>query len=377
MSNKLKLERLHLTVRDIIEGFYDNADGAGGYGGKLDIRPFYQREYVYDSKKKAAVIDTVKNGYPLNVMYFAKKTDGTYEVLDGQQRILSFCEYTLPVGGFSVEHRSFGNLTPDEQEAILKYELLIYTCEGTDSEKLAWFERINTAGVPLTPQELRNAVYAGTWVTAAKRYFSKPNCPADGLASKYITGRVNRQEFLETAICWHIGSRDDDKIRDYMDKHCKDSNADELTLYFAGVIAWIEAKFKVYRKEMKSVDWGTLYNRHKNDKLDADKLEQEISALMTQTGKGGEITNAKGIYEYVLSAKTLADERVLNLRQFSDEEKRIAYEAQEGICRICKKKFELSEMAGDHIIPWSKGGKTEQDNCQMLCKPCNSSKGAK
>lgn len=193
------------------------------------------------------------------------------------------------------------------------------------------------------------------------------------MADKYIKGRVSRQEFLETAICWHIGGRDDEKIRAYMDKHSKDTNADELQLYFEAVIAWIKAKFKTYRKEMQFVDWGTLYNRHKNDALDANKLEQEIAALMTDP----EVGNRKGVYEYVLSDKSPAEERLLNLRTFDDEQKRIAYEEQKGICSICKKHFEYSEMAGDHILPWSKGGKTEQHNCQMLCKPCNSSKGAK
>jgi hypothetical protein len=366
----MKLKQLNLTVADIADGFYDDDESAGGYGGKLDIRPFYQRESVYDIKKKILVIDSILHGYPLNIMYFAKKIDGTYEVLDGQQRILSFCGYVK--NEFSVEHRSFVNISNDEKKDILKYKLTIYTCEGTDKEKLNWFERINVSGVQLTPQELRNAVYAGSWVSSAKRYFSKPNCPADGLANKYIKGRVSRQEFLETAICWHIGSRDDDSIRNYMDKHSKDANADELQLYFEGVVAWIKAKFKVYRKEMLTVDWGSLYNRHKNDTLDADKLENEIKSLMEDF-----YIDKKGIYEYVLSPKTVADERHLYSRKFEDDVKRAAYELQNGICKECGDKFAFEEMHGDHRKPWIKGGKTRPENCQMLCVPCNTSKGAK
>ncbi|MCL1902800.1 MAG: HNH endonuclease [Oscillospiraceae bacterium] len=362
----MKLERLHLTVEQISKDFYNNDDGAGGLGGKLDIRPFYQRESIYDIKRKELVIDSIINGYPLNIMYFAKKTDGTYEVLDGQQRILSFCEF-VSEGGFSVEHRSFGNFYSEEKEKILNYTPMIYTCEGTDTEKLNWFERINVAGLPLTSQELRNAVYSGPWVSAAKRYFSKPNCPAGGLADKYIKGRVSRQEFLERAIQWHICSKEDEKIRDYMNKHCKESNADELQLYFEAVIAWVKAKFKIYRNEMQYVDWGMLYNRHKNDTLDANKLEKEIETLMTDPDVG----NRKGIYEFILSNKLPNDERLLNLRLFDNEQKRLVYEKQKGICTKCGKKFELKQMEADHITPWSQGGKTNIENCQVLCKDCN------
>jgi hypothetical protein len=366
----MKLERLHLTVGELADGFFDNNDGAGGWSGRLDIRPFYQRESVYDIRKKTLVVDSIRHDYPLNIMYFAKRQDGTYEVLDGQQRILSFCGYVN--GDYSIEQRSFVNLLEDEQRVIKNYEPMVYTCEGTDREKLDWFERINTAGEPLTPQELRNAVYAGAWVSSAKKYFSKPSCPADGLGSGYIKGRVNRQEYLERAICWHAGSGADEAIREYMNTHCREANADDLWLYFNAVIGWVKAKFKVYRSEMKSVDWGILYNRHKDDALDADALEAQVKALM----EDAEVTSKKGIYPYVLSGKTPADESLLNLRAFDNSQKRAAYERQGGVCPRCGKLFGYAEMEGDHIVPWSRGGKTDDGNCQMLCRPCNGTKSA-
>lgn len=354
----MKIELANLTVGEIFDGYVNDAiNGVYAYNGKLNIRPKYQREFVYSGKQRDEVIRTITKGFPLNIMYWSKNTDGTFEVLDGQQRTISFCEYIN--GSFSIDEHFFHNLTVEEQEQIKAYPLYIYICEGSEREKLDWFRVVNIAGEKLTDQELRNAVYTGTWLTDAKRWFSKPQCPAEQISNKYINGSAIRQEYLETALKW----LSDDHIEDYMAKHQHDGNASELWQYFQKVISWVEITFPYYRREMKGVGWGYLYNDHKNDSLDAQFLETLIAKMM----EDDEVTNKKGIYTYVLTG----DERKLNLRQFTSKEKREAYERQNGICPKCGNHFDLSEMEGDHIIAWSKGGKTTPDNLQMLCRYCN------
>lgn len=363
--------QLHeITVREIVEGYKDMGEGGViGYGGKLNIRPKYQREFVYDQKKRDAVIDTINKGFPLNVMYWAVNEDSTYEILDGQQRTISFCQYVN--GDFSINSRYFHNLTLPERELILNYKVLIYFCEGSEKEKLDWFRIINIAGEKLTDQELRNATYTGAWLANAKTIFSKSNCAAYLLAKDYVTGTPIRQDYLETAISWISGG----KIEDYMAVHQHDPNANELWTYFQNVINWVKLTFPKYRKEMKGINWGKLYDGYHAKVYDTDKLEEQIKVLMLDD----DVSNKKGIYKYVITG----DERSLNIRAFSESQKRKAYERQGGICPMCEQEgrehihYAFDEMEGDHITPWREGGKTVDWNCQMLCKAHNRMKGGK
>ena len=360
----MKITLKEISVRDLVQDYQDQAEnGVTGYGGKLDIRPPYQREFIYKDKQREAVIDTVTKNFPLNVMYWAVRADGGFEVIDGQQRTISICQYVK--GEFAFDMLYFHNLPADKQEQILNYKLMVYFCEGTDSEKLEWFKTINIAGEELTEQELRNAVYHGSWVYDAKRYFSKTGCPAYGLASDYLAGSAIRQDYLETAIEWLSKGN----IDVYMANHQHDPNAGELWLYFQNVINWVKVVFPVYRKEMKGLAWGELFNEFKDTPLDAKTLEEEIAVLM----QDDDVTNKKGIYRFVLDRK----EKHLNIRAFSPSMKRTVYQKQQGKCPLCKEHFELEEMEADHITPWHEGGKTELANCQMLCKECNRRKSGK
>ncbi|MGE0601611.1 MAG: HNH endonuclease family protein [Dehalococcoidia bacterium] len=363
----MKIELHEITVREIVKGYADSAEeGVVAYGGLLDIRPKYQREFIYDAKKRNAVIDTIRKGFPLNVMYWVATDQGTYEVMDGQQRTISFCQYVS--GDFSVEvdghPMAFHNLPKTLQDQILDYTLMVYFCSGTDKEKLDWFRIINIAGVQLAEQELRNAVYTGPWLSNAKPIFSKTNCPAYAIGSRYVNGTPIRQDFLETAISWLSNGQ----IENYMSAHQHDPNANELWSYFRAVISWVELTFTTYRKEMKGVAWGTLYNQFRSGLYDTEKLEEEIKALMIDD----DVTRKKGIYPYVLTR----DEKHLSIRQFTEAQRREAYERQGGVCPRCGNRFALSEMEADHIIPWSKSGKTNAANCQMLCLDDNRRKGA-
>jgi len=356
----MKIELKEISVRELVEGFEDNQeDGVVGYGGNLDIRPPYQREFVYNDKQRNSVINTIVNDFPLNVMYWAKREDGGFEIIDGQQRTVSICQYIDGQFSFSKNGLYFQNLQDDQQKQILDYKLMVYVCSGDDSEKLEWFKTINIAGEELTDQELRNAVYHGSWVSDAKRYFSKTGCAAYGIGSKYLSGSSIRQQYLEIAIKW-ISK---DSIIDYMGKHQNDNSAVELWNYFQSVISWVEANFKVYRKEMKGRDWGYLYNDFKNEDLNPDKIEEITKELMLDD----DVTNNKGIYEYILRK----DEKFLNLRTFTDNEKRMMYERQDCLCNIRKKPYPIEEMHADHITPWSEGGKTNIDNGQMIHKDEN------
>jgi hypothetical protein len=360
----MKIELKEITVRDLTAGYKDNQeDGVVGYGGKLDIRPPYQREFIYKDKQRDAVIDTVTKNYPLNVMYWAARGKDDFEVIDGQQRTISISQYVE--GDFSFNGKYFHNLQNDEKEQILNYKLMVYFCSGADSEKLEWFKTINIAGEKLTDQELRNAVYSGSWVTDAKRYFSKNGCAASGLGSDYLTGSPIRQDYLETAIEW----LNNGAIEEYMAKQQHEANANDLWLYFQSVISWIKVLFPKHRKEMKSVPWGDLYNQLKDKKFDAKKLEQQVSQLMMDD----DVTKKSGIYPYVLTGK----ENYLNIRAFTAQQKREAYERQKEICAVCKKHFEIDEMEADHITPWRDNGKTNAANCQMLCRDDNRRKSGK
>ena len=360
----MNIELKEITVRELTKGYEDNEEGGViGFGGKLDIRPPYQREFIYKDRQRDAVIDTITKDFPLNVMYWAVREDGNFEVIDGQQRTISLSQFVE--GDFAFNNRFFHNLQKDEQEQILNYKLMVYLCSGTDSEKLEWFKTINIAGEKLTDQELRNAVYSGSWVSDAKRYFSKNGCAAYGLGGDYLTGSPIRQDYLETTIKWISN----DAIESYMAKNQYEPNANELWLYFQSVINWAKAVFPKYRKEMSGIQWGDLYNEFKDQKFDSKKLEEQITKLMIDE----DVQNKKGIYTYVLTRK----EKHLNIRAFSPNQKREAYERQKGVCVVCKEHFELNEMEADHIDPWHAGGKTTAENCQMLCREDNRRKSGK
>ena len=365
----MKIELKNIPVEEVVKNYTNNdEEGVIGYDGKLNIRPKYQREFVYKDDKRNAVLETIWKNFPLNVMYWAKNENETYEVLDGQQRTISICEYVI--GKFSIEFTKgnpqyFHNLTNDEQEKILKYKLMIYFCEGTDREKLDWFKIINISGEKLTDQELRNAIYTGEWLTDAKRYFSKNNCPAYNISKDYLTGVSIRQEYLETAIKWIS----ENNIEKYMSEHQHTPNSNELWLYFQNVINWVKVIFPNYRKEMKGINWGDLFNRFKDKKFDSNVLEKEIKKLIDDD----DVTSKKGIYEYLIDG----EEKHLSIRSFTDKEKLKVYEKQDGICKKCEKKFKIEEMEADHITPWHLGGKTIIENCQMLCKECNRRKSGK
>lgn len=360
----MKIKLQEIMIREVAAGYINNQeDGVIGYSGALNIRPKYQREFVYKDKQRNSVIETVRKDFPLNVMYWVKNEDGTYEVLDGQQRTISICEYVS--GNFSLDFQYFHNLTDVEREQILSYKLMVYICEGNDREKLDWFKTINIAGEKLTEQELRNAVYTGTWLTDAKRYFSKTWCPTYNIGSDYLNGSPIRQEYLETALSWIS----DDTIEEYMATHQHKPNANELWLYFQSVINWVRAVFPNYRREMKGGGWWILYNQFKDQEYDAAELEGEITKLMQDE----DVTKKSGIYEYVLTR----NEKYLSIRAFTEKQKRESYERQQGICTKCRLQFAIQEMEADHITPWHEGGKTTAENCQMLCKNCNRTKSGK
>lgn len=360
----MKITLAEITIADLAADYKDdNEGGVFGYSRRLDIRPPYQREFVYKDDKRNAVIDTVFKGFPLNVMYWATRDDGTFEVIDGQQRTISICQYVT--GMFSVGGLYFHNLQSDVQQRLLDYKLTVYQCSGTPSERLSWFETINIAGEPLTKQELRNAVYSGPFVSDAKRYFSKTGGAAYGLGSDYLNGTPIRQDYLETVIEWISNGQ----IKDYMGKHQHDPDAKPLWEYFQGVIAWVQQTFPKYRREMKGLDWGGLHRDHGGKTFDPVALGQQVDELMADY----EIQKKSGIYEYVLTG----DQKHLNLRSFPEKEKREMYDRQKGICPHCKKHFPIEGMEADHIIPWHQGGKTEIANGQMLCREDNRRKSNK
>ena len=360
MDIKLK----NISVGELVDGYHDDGEGGVvGYDGKLDIRPPFQREFVYKDKQRAAVIDTINKGFPLNVMYWAERIDGTYEIIDGQQRTISVAQYVN--GEFSHEGFYFHNLPADKKAHILSYELMVYVCSGTDSEKLDWFEIINIAGERLTDQELRNAVYSGSWVTDAKRYFSRSGCVASKLGGRYVSGSPIRQDYLETAIRW----ASQNNIEDYMGRHQHHENAEPLWEHFKAVIRWVQANFTEYRPAMKTVGWGSLYDDYKDSSLDPVEIEKETQRLIDDE----DVDKPSGIYPYILTR----DEKHLNLRLFGNKTKQRVYQQQGGHCTICGNPFTIKEMQADHITPWSDGGKTVEDNCQMLCQDCNRRKSNK
>ena len=380
----------NLTVDDICRGFvYNELEGKGlfGWDGKLVIQPEYQRNYIYaDGKKDVAVVDSLLKGYPLGLLYFVKVCEDRYEVLDGQQRITSFGRFVrgkFPVVDAEGMPHYFDGLNAEEQKRILGSKLTIYVCEGAETEIKEWFKTINIAGVPLVEQELLNAIYSGPFVTAAKEVFSNTGNSEMQKWKCYVAGDEQRQKILETALKWVSGG----KVQDYMGRHRFDKDCRELKTYFTSVIDWIDGVFRGVKDEMCGLDRGRLYETYRNTAYNTEKVWQRVEELFADEY----VTDRRGIFEYVLGGEKEADRRLLNVRVFSEKEKKQVYARQtaeaekRGVsnCPICavgheagaKRIWKLGEMDADHVTAWSKGGATDISNCQMLCKTHNRAKG--
>ena len=380
--------RTDITVEDICKGFhYNELEGKGLYGlsGKLTIQPEYQRNYIYaDGKKDVAVIDSVLKGYPIGLIYFNKVGGDKFEVLDGQQRITSlgrFVEGVLSIIDESGIPQDINSIATDKREKILKTKLLIYICEGTESEIKEWFRTINIAGVPLKPQELLNAVFSGPFVTKAKEEFSNSQNAHIQMWSHFINGTANRQDFLERALDWVSKGN----ISDYMKQHRRDDNITELKTYFNAVLGWVNSVFPTPYDKMKGLEWGRLYETYHKQPYDPQKVDERVAELLDDP----QVENNSGVFEYVLGGEQ--DTKLLNVRVFDEKIKRQVYKLQtddaemKGIsnCPYCAigheatktRIWKLSEMDADHVSAWSKGGATTIENCQMLCKTHNRAKG--
>ena len=373
-----------IKIRDIINrnesgqviGYRDLGEaGVTGMFGKLNIRPAYQREFVYDKKKREAVLLTIQkyNAKALSVIWFAKNKDGSYELMDGQQRTISICQYVN--GDYAINNKFFHNLPKDEQNHILDQELLIQVFEGTESEKLEWFRTINNKRKKLTEQEIRNAVYAGPFVSDAKKHFSKTNCAAYRLGKDLVNGSPIRQEFFKKALDWMAAHETrygkPQTIVGYMSEHQHDLNAGPLWTYFQSVLHWTMDTFnmKKFKKIMKGLDWAKFYDEYHEKSLDIKDMEQRIVDCLSDD----EIQKPQGIIPYVLTG----EERYLDLRAFPEKIKLAVWEQQGHKCTLCGKEFDIEFMEADHITPWCDGGRTVLENCQVLCRECNRRKGGK
>jgi hypothetical protein len=381
--------RTNITVKDICDGFvYDKHEGKGLFGlsGKLIIQPEYQRNYIYaDGKRDVAVIESMLKDYPLGLIYFVKVSDDKFEVLDGQQRITSFGRFVTDKFAVKVDgmEQYFTSLASELQAKILNTELTIYECEGEEPEIKSWFKTINIAGVPLTNQELNNAIYSGPFVTLAKEEFSNSQNANVHKWSAYLSGSEKRQEYLERALEWVSKS----KIEDYMALHRKDDNINELKTYFTSVIDWVSNVFKDVESEMKGLEWGRLYETYKKQPYSPQTVSQQVKELYADSY----IKSRKGVFEYVLGGST--DKNLLEVRVFDEATKKSVYAKQKseaeknGVsnCPLCaignnsnkNKIWSLAEMDADHVSAWSKGGATDIKNCEMLCKTHNRAKGNK
>jgi 5-methylcytosine-specific restriction endonuclease McrA len=388
----MKTSLKHYSVKEISEGFvYNELEGKGLYGlnGKLTIQPEYQRNYIYaDGKRDVAVITSLLKGYPLGLIYFNKPTVDTLEVLDGQQRITSFGRFIT--GKFAIKDENgmeqyFSGLAKDKQEKILNSEILVYECEGTETQIKEWFKTINTVGVPLNEQELLNAVYSGPFTTAGKAEFSNSQNSNIAKWSAYISGTALRQDFWAKALEWV--SKGEDNIGGYMSARRNDTNINEVKTYFNTVIDWVSTIFKDVESEMKGIEWGRLYEQYHTTPYSPDELSEKVQALYGD----GYVKNRKGIWEFVLGGSQ--DYKLLDIRIFDEPTKKATYAKQikeaeakgESNCPLCSegheankaKVWKFEEMDADHVSPWSKGGATTPENCQMLCKTHNRSKGNK
>ena len=385
MKTTLKTE---ITVKDICEGFiYNELEGKGLFGlsGKLTIQPEYQRNYIYaDGKKDVAVIESVLKGYPLGLIYFVKVSDDKFEVLDGQQRITSLGRYVKNKFAIKDENgmeQYFDGIAADKQRKILEAKLLIYECEGEESEIKEWFRTINIVGVPLNDQEVNNAIFSGPFVTLGKEEFSNTQNSNIQKWIAYISGSANRQEFLERALDWVSKGH----IVNYMSRHRYDNNINELKTYFNSVLDWVSGVFTDVEKEMRGLEWGRLYEEYHKKAYDPKKVSAEVQSLYGDPY----VKNRKGIFEFILGG--LVDTKLLDVRVFDEATKKSVYALQtkqaeansESNCPLCEighdasktKIWKLAEMDADHVAAWSKGGATDAKNCQMLCKTHNRAKG--
>lgn len=382
--------RTDITIEDICKGFvYNEYEGKGLFGlsGKLTIQPEYQRNYIYaDGKKDVAVIDSIIKGYPLGLIYFVKTAEDKYEVLDGQQRITSFGRFytdKFPIIDNNDIPHYFSGVAEDIKKKIKETKLTIYICEGEESEIKEWFKTINIAGIPLNDQELANAIHSGPFVTKAKEEFSNSNNANIQKWSAYLSGSVLRQDYLRTALSW-VSKGEIDK---YMSRHRFDNNINELRTYFNSIIDWISSVFIDVESSMKGLDWGELYEKYHFNSYDPTKIHNILQELL----KDEYIGNIKGIYEYLLGG--CLDTKLLNIRVFDEKTKQIVYKRQtedainkgNSNCPLCaigndnnkSRIWKLNEMDADHVTAWSKGGETDIENCQMLCKMHNRAKGNK
>lgn len=380
--------RTDLTVNEICEGFvYNELEGKGLFGlsGQLTIQPEYQRNYIYaDGKRDVAVIQSILKGYPLGIIYFNKLSNGKLEVLDGQQRITSFGRFVTSKFAIKDENgmeQIFSGIATDKQALIKETKLLIYECEGTESEIKEWFRTINIVGVPLNQQELLNAVYSGPFVTLGKAEFSNSQNANIHKWSAYVSGGANRQDFLERALEWVSK----DNVSDYMSSHRKDTNINELKTYYNSVIDWVSTVFTDVQPEMKGLEWGRLYEEHHSKPYDSKKVSDEVIKLLSDYF----VKNRKGVFEYILGGSM--DTKLIDIRVFDEVTKKSVYTKQTANsqkklvsnCPLCalghdankSKLWSLTEMDADHVAAWSKGGSTDIKNCQMLCKTHNRAKG--
>ena len=379
--------RTDITIEEICKGFhYNELEGKGLFGmsGRLTIQPEYQRNYIYcDGKKDVAVIDSVLKGYPIGLMYFNKVGEDRYEVLDGQQRITSigrFVEGKLSIIDSNGIPQTIGSMAEDLRQRILETKLLVYICEGTETEIKEWLRTVNIAGVPLKEQELLNAVFSGPFVSLAKAEFSNSNNSHVQIRSHFISGAVNRQDYLATALAWVSKG----EVATYMSQHRYDDNIKELKAYFDAVLGWVGSVFPTIYPEMKGLDWGTLYEKYHKQPYDPAEVDERVLLLMDDP----QVNDHKGIFEYVLGGEE--DTRLINIRVFDAKTIRLVYNRQtedaktKGIsnCPYCaighdssrSRIYKLNEMDADHVTAWSKGGSTDISNCQMLCKDCNRTK---
>ena len=384
----MEIKKVSVTIRELCEGYINESEtqienAVMAYGGKLCVRPAFQRSFVYDKKQENAVIDTAMKGFPLNIMYWVDNGDGTYDCLDGQQRTISLCNFVDGISSFEAPWFNNGKknyihtiqrIDPEMYERFMNYELEIYICKGEKAERMDWFRTINIAGEELYPQELRNANYVSKWLTDAKRYFSKANnsttakCPAERLGDKYTNKDANRQEILAQVISWKIDSAEDADICQYMEDHINDPDASDLWNYFNEVINWINEVFPgTYDKGMASVNWGYLYNNFSDEDLDPDEISNKFDELIDfKASKELDVSVAK-IVEYCITR----DESLLKHRKFSEVQRTSLYNKQKGICPDCGQHYLKSDMYAHHIIPWYNGGLTEINNGVMLCKECH------
>ena len=382
--------RTDLTVEEICEGFeFSKLENKGlfGWDGKLTIQPEYQRNYLYQvANREEGVVQSVLRGYPIGLLYFNKIEKNKFEVLDGQQRITSLGRFIKDMFSVDDEHGNpqyFGLSLPEvKRKKILSTPLTIYICEGTEDEIKQWYKTINIVGIALNKQEIANAIYSGSFITAAKAEFSNSQNSQLQMRKIFVKGDVQRQEILRTALEWLVKSSDDKKIEAYLSLHRRDENIDELKNYFDCVTTWGQKIFPNSKDEMCGLNWGQLYELYHKNFYDVEKISADVEKLFADEA----VTNKRGIFEYLLSGKTLP--KLLHVRVFENSVKKSVYAKQTKTaqakdisnCPICaannsKKIWLYKEMDADHVTAWSKGGRSDISNCQMLCKNHNRSKG--